>query len=398
MSVVVCIGGGWALLHGSKKAPPEATFQVKRGEFLEVLQFRGEMKAMKSVPISAPASAGDLQIVRIAADGSAVKAGDVVVEFDPTRTQQTLEQGRSTLKSAQAEINQVRAQGQLTEEVDTTALMKSRYDVDVAKLDVGKSEVVSAIEGAEAQLKVADSEQARRQAETQLMSDKAYNTATIEGKRQSSSKARYDEHRLQSSLDAMTLKSPASGIISLITCWHNNNDFRPFKAGDRAWAGAQIAEIPDTGSLRISVHVDETERGRLTIGQPVMVQLDAIADRQFTGKIERIGTIASTDFSAGWPFPRDFDLEITVDQADTRLKPGMSAQVTVILNRIPNAIAIPAQAAFPKSGQMVVYVWTGKHFEEHAIRIEKRSRDQVLISDGLQAGEVVALKDPTVKE
>jgi len=232
-----------------------------------------------------------------------MKAGDVVVEFDPSRTEQTLAQGRSTSKSAQAEIDQMRAQGQLTEESDTTALMKSRYDVSVAKLDASKSEVVPAIEGAEAQLKVADSEQAARQAETQLKSDKALNAATLEGKRQASNKARYDEHRLQSSLDAMKLIAPAAGIISLIPIWHNG-DRVPFKAGERAWPGATIAELPDAGSLRISARVDETERGRLATGQPVTVQLDAVADRQFSGKIERIGTIASSDFSAGWPFPQ----------------------------------------------------------------------------------------------
>jgi RND family efflux transporter MFP subunit len=394
---VVCVAGGWALMHGAKKSAPEASFQVKRDEFLDVLQFRGETKAMKSVAITAPADAGDLQIVRIAADGSLVKAGDVVAEFDASRTMQTLAQGRSTLKSAQAEIDQMRVQGQLTEESDNTALMKSRYDVDVAKLDASKSEVVSPIEGAEAQLKVTDSEQARRQAEMQLKSDKMINAANVEAKRQASSKARYDEHRLETSLHAMTIKSPASGVISLVPVWHNG-DRTPFKAGERAWPGAPIAELPNAGSLRVSARVDETERGRLVIGQPVLVQLDALADRQFTGKIEHIGTIATEDFSAGWPIPRDFDLEITLDQADARLKPGLTAQVTVVLNRIPNAITIPTQATFVKSGKLVAYVWTGKNYEERAIQIEKRSRDRVLISSGLQQGDVVALKDPTVKE
>jgi multidrug resistance efflux pump len=384
-------------MHGGKKATPEATFQVKRGEFLDVLQLRGEMKAMKSVAITAPANAGDLQIVHIATDGSVVKPGDVVVEFDPSRTSQTLAQGRSTLKSAQAEIEQIRAQGQLTEETDTTSLIKAGYDVESAKLDASKSEVLSAIDGAEKQLIVADNEQLRHQANTQLQSDKALNVATIEGKRQASGKARYDEQRLEASLTAMTLKAPSSGVISLVPIWHNG-DRQPFKAGERAWPGAPIAELPDVSSLRISARVDETERGRIAVGQPVTVELDAISDRQFTGRIEHIGTIASTDFSGGWPFPRNFDLVIAIDQTDARLKLGMTAQVTVILNRISDAIAIPAQATFIRSGQIVAYVWNGKGYDERAIQIEKRSRDQVLVSKGLKAGDLVALKDPTVKE
>ena len=81
-----------AFLH---KAPTVPTFQVKRGEFLDVLEFRGQLKAMKSVSITAPANAGDLQILKIAADGTQVKKGDVVVEFDPSKTQQDLAQDQS---------------------------------------------------------------------------------------------------------------------------------------------------------------------------------------------------------------------------------------------------------------------------------------------------------------
>jgi multidrug efflux pump subunit AcrA (membrane-fusion protein) len=103
----------YGVAHLSTKSPTVPTFQVKRGEFLDVLQFRGQLKAMKSVTITAPANAGDLQIVKLATDGTQVKKGDVVVEFDPSKTQQDLAQDQSLLKSSQAEIEQVRAEGGL---------------------------------------------------------------------------------------------------------------------------------------------------------------------------------------------------------------------------------------------------------------------------------------------
>jgi multidrug efflux pump subunit AcrA (membrane-fusion protein) len=396
-AVALCVAGVYALAHSSKKAPMLPTFQVKRGEFLDVIQFRGELKAMKSQTIIAPANAGDLQILTITPDGAQVKEGDVVVQFDPSQTQQSLAQNQSTLKSSQAEIDQIRAQGRLTVEQDTTAVVKARYDLAVAKLDASKSEVVSKIEGEEANLKVADAEQALRQAETQLKSDQSIDLSAIDSKKQASKKASYDAERARQSLAAMTLKAPASGTISLLNIWHNGNE-SPFKAGERAWSGTAIAELPDAASLRVTARVDETERGRLAVSQPVTVQLDAIADRQFTGKVERIGTIASADFSAGWPFPRNFDIEIVLDQSDPRLKPGMTVQSTVIVDRIADAITIPAQASFVKSGQTVVYLWNGSAFEERAIQIERRSRDRILVASGLRAGELVSLKDPTVKE
>jgi HlyD family secretion protein len=400
--IVVCVlaaasAAVFGVAHYSTKAPVVPTFQVKRGEFLDALQFRGQLKAMKSVTLTAPANAGDLQILKIIADGSQVKKGDDVVEFDPSKTQQDLAQDQSSLKSSQAEIDQARAAGRLTEEADTTAVMKAKYDVEVAKLDASKAEVVSRIEGAEANLKLADAQQALHQADEQLKSDITVDKSTIEDKKNTSRKADYDTQRAQNALAAMTLKAPADGTVSLLSVWHMGGE-GPLKAGERAWPGMPIAELPDAASLRIAARVDETERGRLAVGQPVTLQLDAIADRQFTGKVERIGTIATADFTSGWPIPRNFDLELAIDQADSRLKPGMTVQITVIVDRVPDAITIPAQASFAKSGQTVAYVWNGSAFQERAIQIERRSRDRVLISSGLKPGDLVALKDPTGKD
>jgi multidrug efflux pump subunit AcrA (membrane-fusion protein) len=128
------------------------------------------------------------------------------------------------------------------------------------------------------------------------------------------------------------------------------------------------------------------------------VQLDAIPDRQFTGNLEQIGTIATMDFSAGWPILRNFNLQIALDQKDPRVKPGMTAQITVVVDRIPDAITIPVQASFQKSGQTVAYVVEGSKFREQPIEVSRRSRDRILVSRGLRAGDRVALQDPSVKE
>ena len=386
-----------ALVRYSHHAPAVATFEVKRAEFVDALQFRGELKAMKTVTISAPADAGELQILKLATDGSDLKPGDLIVEFDPSKTQQDLAKDQSILKSAQAEIEQARAQGLLTEEKDKTAVMKAQYDVEVAKLETSKGEIVSKIEGAEARLKLDDAEQALREAQTTLKSDQAVNHATIESKEHASAKASFDAQRAEHALSAMTLRVPTAGTISLISGWHPGGD-GPYKEGERAWPGAPIAELPDASSMRIAARVDETERGRLAVAQTATVQLDAIADRQFTGKLQGIGTIASSDFSAGWPIPRNFDLQIALDQADPRLKPGMTVQVTVIVDRIPNAISIPTQASFLRSGQNVAYVWNGSKFEERKIQVERSSRDRALVSQGLHAGDLAAPHDPLGKE
>jgi multidrug efflux pump subunit AcrA (membrane-fusion protein) len=76
----------------------------------------------------------------------------------------------------------------------------------------------------------------------------------------------------------------------------------------------------------------------------------------------------------------------------------MTAQVTVVVEKIPDALAIPVQASFQKSGQTVAYIWSGSKFEERAIEIGRRSGDRILILNGLSPDDRVALADPTTKE
>jgi multidrug efflux pump subunit AcrA (membrane-fusion protein) len=76
----------------------------------------------------------------------------------------------------------------------------------------------------------------------------------------------------------------------------------------------------------------------------------------------------------------------------------MTAQVTVIVDRVANAVVIPVQASFQKSGETVAYLWTGSKFQEHTIEVGQRSGDRILVSRGLREGDRVALKDPSGKE
>lgn len=380
-----------------RRTPSVPTTVVKRGEFLDSLQFRGEVKALKSVTISAPAEAGDLQIVKVSSEGTAVKQGDVVVEFDKTKTEQDLAQYKSALKSAEAEIGQAKAQARLAEEEDKTAVLKARYEVEGAKLEASKQEIVSKIEGEEAKLKLADAEQKLREAGAKQKSDAALHQATIESKVHASEKAQYDVARAERALSQMKLLAPSAGTISLLQHW-GGSGMVAYRPGDHAWPGAAIAELPDANTLRITARVDETERGRLALRQPVTVQLNAIPDRQFTGHIEQIGAIASMDFTSGWPINRNFVLEIGLDQTDSRFKPGITGDVTVVVDKVPNVIIMPAQALFQKSGRNLAYVWRGGEFQERTIEIRRRSGDKIMVANGVNDGEQVALRDPTVKE
>jgi multidrug efflux pump subunit AcrA (membrane-fusion protein) len=142
--------------------------------------------------------------------------------------------------------------------------------------------------------------------------------------------------------------------------------------------------------------VEEAERGQLKLGQSASVRLDALPDRNFDGHVETISPTASLDFGAGWPVPRNFAVELSLAGSDARLTPGMGATVRIAVDRVPNGIVIPTNALFRKAGRTVAYVRRGSKFEETTVEVARQSGDEALIAKGLQPGERLALKDPTL--
>lgn len=92
ITAAVLIAGAVLLLGAirySHRTPALPTIDVKRGEFLDSFEVRGEITALKSIGVTAPAEAGDLQILKLAIDGTKVKQGDSIVEFDKPRLSRT---------------------------------------------------------------------------------------------------------------------------------------------------------------------------------------------------------------------------------------------------------------------------------------------------------------------
>jgi len=85
-------------------------------------------------------------------------------------------------------------------------------------------------------------------------------------------------------------------------------------------------------------------------------------------------------------------------QFDVLLRPGLLADVEIIVDKLPNAIYIPNQAVFEKDGKLITYVKNGASFEERPFKPLKRSESLMVVESGLKPGEIVALSDPTAKK
>ena len=328
---------------------------------------------------------------------SEIKAGDVVVEFDGATLERTVQEKASELKQAQAEIGQTTAQARITQEQNATALMKAKYDIDRAKLDVNKGETVSRIENEQAKLALGDAEQKLRELESRMTSDQAGAEADLSAKQRKREKALFDMKRARQGLANLQLRAPAAGMVNILPNFRSGGPFggeQEFRAGDRAWPGAAILELPDLSSIHLEARLDESDRGRLAVGQEASVRIEAVPGREFKARIDRISVLARVDFSSGWPPTRNFDLDLVLTDVDPRIRPGMSAVARIATERVPDVLVVPAASVFQQNGHPVVYRLDGSAFEERRIEVARRGREQAVVASGLAPGDRVASRRP----
>ena len=79
-------------------------------------------------------------------------------------------------------------------------------------------------------------------------------------------------------------------------------------------------------------------------------------------------------------------------------RPGLLADVEIIVEKIPNALHVPAQAVFEKDGKPIVYVRKGSKFEARPVQIAKRSESTMVLAGGVKPDEIIALADPSAKK
>jgi HlyD family secretion protein len=398
-AAVVVIGGAAVAMNARTGTVPNVTTAaVTRGDFVDYIQIRGDIRPAKSIVLAAPLQAGgEMQILKLVKNGAAVKQGDVVVEFDATTLRQRLQDRKSELNQALKEIEQTQAQHKIVAEQQATALMKARYDVDRAKLDLGKRDLVSRIEYEGAKLSLGDAEQRLKEAEAKALSSKAGAEAELVGKLRKRDKAQYDVDRTNASIDALILKAPADGIVNVLENPRSGGPFGggvEFREGDRAWPGASILELPDLSTIRLEARLDESDRGRLKVGQAATVKIEAVPGKDFAARVNLISVLARVDFSSGWPPVRNFDLGLVLDERDPRIRPGMTATARIAADRLPDMTLVPAEAIFQKDGRPVVYKLNGSKFDEQPIEIVRRGREQAAISAGVVAGDKVAARRP----
>ncbi len=400
---LVAIGGlgtfGW-LRYGVQAAPNLPTADVTRGNYADVVEIRGEVRPVRTTLVMAPANAGELTILKIAKNGTAVKAGDVVAEFDAVMMRRTIQEKQSELRSAMAEVEQARAQTKITLEERSSGVRRAQFEVEKARLGLGDATIVGAIATERSKLALNDAEQRLREAQASEVSAKTTVQSDFTSRDRRIEKIKADLARAQQAVTALQATAPREGTVNVLPNYRSATPMggpAEYRPGDKTYAGAPILELPDLSSVFLVARLDEADRGQLRVGQTAVIRADAIADRDYQATVSDISLLARADFSGGWPPAKQFDLRITFTNPDERLRPGMSAVARIGVGQIPNVLLVPAKAVFTEGGRTVVYRFGRRAFEAVPVEIIRRGREQAAIKGALSPGDRVALTSPVAE-
>jgi multidrug efflux pump subunit AcrA (membrane-fusion protein) len=398
IALALCGGGAVAAYRYTGTTEVEVPVaRVRRGEFIISVRTRGDIKSARSVILKAPQVPG-LRIVHLAESGRPVKKGDVVVEFDGSQQDQNVISRTTTVRAADGDIVQTKATQKIDNEADAMSKMSGEYDLERSKLDASKAEVLSAIEGEKNRIQVGVSEGSLQTVKASINAHQVGQQADLGRLNQRKDKAVRDLNTAQGYLRMMQLRAPNDGIVNVLSNFRSQGSFGqstpPFKEGDNAWTGAEIAEIPDLSEMYVDLKLEEVDRGKLRLGQEVRIRVDAIPDKEFSAKLDWISPIAALVFKGGSTAEKTFPARATITKLDERLRPGMSASTEIIIERQPNSLLIPSRASFAKDGKPAVFEQVGKSFVTRQIELGKQNDEDVIVTGGLKEGDVVTLENP----
>ena len=364
----VTVGLGWIIFSQiqersstSKKDKalrpvPVEVAQIQHGPIALQRTFSGELEARAQFVV-APKVSGRVErvLVNIA---DTVKRGQVVAELDNDEYVQAVAQAQADLEVAAANLSKARSDLETANrEFKRTELLLKRGIASDSEFDAVRQDQLSK----QAQLKVAEAQVAK--AESSL------ETANI--------RLRYTE---------VTAGWTGGGEDRVVA-------ERYVDEGQTVAANAPLLLIVELNPIIGVVFVTEGDYAHLKPGQPVSLTSDAYPGEQYPGSIDRIAPIFRQS-------TRQARIEMTIDNPQHRLKPGMFIRAQVVLSRVPEATIVPEQALTIRDDRSGVFIVSedGRSVAWHEVKVGIREGDRIQVEGAGLSGRVVTLGQQLVND
>ena len=366
------------------------TLTVRPRDFVRRVRLTGVTEATRSYVVTTPlltgASRGSLVVTKLAPAGAAVKAGDLLVQFDSQQQEKTARDKRAEYEDLVQQIRQKQAEQDSARVKDESEIAQARNSVKNYELETLKNEMLSRVLAEKNDQNVAEARSklaALEEGYTLKRTAAAAELRILEIKRD---RARADMDHAVENMRGMTVYSPLEGMIVPKLTWRGNGP-ADIQEGDEMWPGAPVLEVVNQASMQVRVRVNQADVQFVRAGQPVVVHLDAYPDLVMPGRLEQLAPIAlNGSFSNR---VRVFSGVVSIQGTNSRLLPDLTAAIDVEVDRTQNALVVPRTAVEHDGHGAQVRVRQGDGIVSRPVTLGPADEVDVVVTSGLQAGDMV---------
>lgn len=380
--VLLIVGGVFAATRGGTKIDPSKLAKVERGDLAKSVVATGKVTPITKVEVKSKAS-GIVKKLYVEY-GDKVKQGQLLAQLDKVEIEAQVAQSRAALEAAQANLNSAQAdyeRAKVDAEGPDVPLLKRAYD---RAEGMAKDGVVSAsaLDDAEKNYELALNKQNVAKAQVTVLK------AKIEQAKAQVSQDQANLKQLEEQLSYTDIVSPIDGIVLS----------RDVEVGDAVSSilvlgssATLVMTLGDISEVYVKGKVDESDIGKVYLGQPARIKVESFKDKTFYGKVTKISPMGVEKDNV-----TTFEVRVSIQNPGGELKAEMTANAEIILEEHKNVLQIPEGAIiYDKDKKASVEVPNPKAKdgkEKVAVNIGISNGAKTEVLSGLKEGDQVVLQ------
>ena len=375
--------------------PAVRTAKARVAPLHQTVRITGVTTARNFANITVPKLTGPegnrpMTILKMAASGTMVKKGQIVLEIDGQSLQDHVDDVNATVMQAQGDILKRKAEQALDIENLNQNIRVAKSELDKVRLDAKTKELRTALDQEVLQLSVEEAD-AKYQ---QLLKDMDFKkqSQASEMRILQFTMERHMRHRDRHKADLKKfVVSAAMDGLAVVQPVFRGSENDTIKVGDIVAPGQVAMKIVDPKSMQVEGNINQTEVSQFRIGETAKITVDAFPGMSLKGRLYSVGALAVMG-GRQQSFIRTIPVRVAIEGFDPKLIPDLSAAAEVLTGTgDEKAVLIPRGAIVEQDGKTYVFAKQGVNFVKREVKTGDMNDTQIVIQSGVSAGEEVAL-------
>ena len=287
------------------------TDMVTEGTFTTTVEAKGQLKPISSSVVS-PSVDGTVDSINVQA-GQSVNKGDVLMTIKNDELDRNVAEAQRAVAAAQEDLTNAQKAAAVAQATPTT-------DVDGASAAAGVSAASA-------------------------------DTNAVSAAQRSLASAQANLDQANAKAASRTVTAPSSGSIVELNAKVGATVTGGMIMGESDTSGGkQCMQIADLSKMKVTVQVGEKDIAKIAVGQSANVTYPAFPDIVSQGTVTAIASVANSDTNSGGGSVT-FNVDILIEAPDSRLKPGMTAEVSVVTEKLDDVVMVPTMALMTEDGE-----------------------------------------------